>query len=164
LHIEPLWFKIRKQWLADDCMRKILSSAALASALLCECATRSCAGETVLTNVPPGVSIVRFETARLPFKGAVWRQMPRADGEYALSATRDLQEWHPKWDGKGTPGCILDPPLDFSVRAVTRHGAHYYLDFTSFGRLVWIGNRLLEVPPSTSTHIVQKVERVLKKK
>ena len=131
-------------------------------ALLCVLPSR--AAEKVLTNMPPAASIIRFEAAWRPSKRAAWRPMARADGGFVLSATQGLAEWGPKWEGKGTPGCTLPPPNDFSVRAVTKDGRHYYLTFTTHAESVWIGNRLFDVPASTSTQIVQKVESALKKK
>src|SRR5438876_5569870 len=83
------------------------------------------AGE-VLTSRPPAACISRFEAARMPSNPAVWRAMPRVDGEFLFSATKGLPEWRPKWEGEGTPGCSLPPPNDFSVRAVTKNGGHYY--------------------------------------
>ncbi|HBC86667.1 MAG TPA: hypothetical protein DCZ94_06925 [Lentisphaeria bacterium] len=119
----------------------------------------SCAAETTLTNQPPVANIVRFEVAQMPSKVAVWRQMPSADGEFVLSAVQNLQEWRPKSQGE-----VLIPPNNFAVRAVTKEGAYYYMTFTTRAELVWIGSRLLDVPTSSSTQIVQKVESVLKNK
>jgi len=121
-------------------------------------------GAGQLTNQPPVASIVRFEAARMPPKGAVWRALPRQDGEFILSSLHGLQEWHPKWPGDGVIGCMLPPPNDFSVLAITKSGKEYEVTFTTRAELVWVGSRLLEVPGPTSTQIVQRVERVLKQK
>jgi hypothetical protein len=118
----------------------------------------------VLTNQPPVASIVRFEVARMPPKGAVWQRLSQKDGEFILSATQGLHEWKPKWPGGGAPGCMLPPSNDFSVRAITKSGKEYYVTFTIRAELVWVGSQLLEVPTSTSTQIVQRVQAVLKKK
>ena len=121
------------------------------------------ARELVRTNQPAATNIVRYEAARMPSKGALWHPLPKADGEFALSVIQGLKGWNPRWEGSGPPGCILPPPNDFALSAVTKNGGHYYVTFTTGARLVWIGNRLMEVPGPVSTQIVQRVEKVLKK-
>jgi hypothetical protein len=131
--------------------------------LLAISAFSASAGELVLTNQPAAAEIVRFEVARMPPKSEVWRQMPRADGDFVLSVIRDLKEWHPKWDASGGPDYIVPPPKGPIVRAVTKSGGHYYVMFAARAEFVWVGSRLLEVPGSTSTQIVQRVEKALRK-
>ncbi|HXU76223.1 MAG TPA: hypothetical protein VN794_06615 [Methylomirabilota bacterium] len=121
------------------------------------------AGETVLTNQPAAASIVRFEAARMPPKGALWHELPRADGEFVLSAIQGLPEWHPRWEGAAQPGCMLPPPNDFAVRAVTKQDGDFYITFTTGAELVWVGSRLLDVRSSASRQIVQRVGSALKK-
>ena len=117
-----------------------------------------------LTNQPPDASIVRFEAARLSAKRVAWRALPRQDGEFIMSSCRALSEWTPTWPGGGVPGCVLPPPNEFAVRAVTKSGQEYYMTFTTQAESVWIGDRLLDVPGATSTQVVQRVQRALKQK
>ena len=113
----------------------------------------------LLTNQPSVTNIVRFE-ARRTLNSAGWRRMSRADGEFVLSAIQNLQEWHPKREG-GSP---LQHSTVFSMRAITRDGGRYYITFSTHAEVVWVGSRQLEVPISTSTQIVQRLESVLNKK
>ena len=126
-------------------------------ALLAVSLLPSCPGETVLENQPALTNIVRFETAWMPEVGAVWRKMPRADGEFILAAIQGLKEWDPKSEG----GCILPPLDEFCVRAVAKNGGRYYIRFTTRARFVWSGYHLLDIPHSKSTEVIQRVERVL---
>ncbi len=120
-------------------------------------------GQVVLTNEPSTSQILRFETARMPPTEGTWRQVPRSDGEFVLSAVRSLREWQPKWDASGAPDYIVPSPNGPILRAVTKGGAHYDLMFTRGCEFVWVGTGLLEVPRSTSTQIVDRVEKALRK-
>lgn len=117
----------------------------------------------VIPRHPPAASVVRFEAARMPSRDAVWRRLPREHGEFVLSATESLPEWRANSQSEGPLGCILPPPNDFAVRAVTQDGGEFYLTFSFHAELVWVGHRLLDVPASTSIRIFQRVESVLKK-
>jgi len=119
----------------------------------------ACKRPYLLMNQPSVTNIVRFEAARTLPSGP-WRQMSRRDGEFVLSAIQNLQEWHPKREG----GSTLQQSTDFSMRAITRDGGRYYITFSTRAEVVWVGSRELEVPISTSTQIVQRLESILNKK
>jgi hypothetical protein len=107
-----------------------------------------------LTNQPPPRSIVRYVLARPG--SADGYSLPRRDGEFILRVTSSLHEISPD---HGLPN-------HFALVAWTENHDAFALIFTTNAQSVYVypGGPLLRVPANAATQIVQRVERVMRRR